>query len=232
MTTNRRRFTLIELLVTIAVIMILFAMLIPSLALAREKSKRTVCTSNQRQLGVAIATWSLNRDRDLPKDGRNNGSTEAFIGDLFRRNWVDDIDLPDEMYQCPSNPFFGKDSVSSHGVSGKWDYRTSYYYLGNGHKSASNWERDWQDRPQRLTDTDPSYRILLSDKVKYVAQTTSFQINHTGFSNSLVDGAMQVYLDGHGTWKGDFPQLAWVGTTSNHNAGHRYKSAKWGHYWW
>jgi hypothetical protein len=213
-------------------IIILVAMLMPSLSLAREKAKRTACMSNQRQIGVAIATWSLNRDRDLPKDGRNNGGTNAFIGDLFRRDWVDDIALADEMYQCPSNPFIGRDSVSSHGVSGKWDLRTSYYYLGNGHKSAANWERNWEERPQRLTDADPSDRIILSDKVKYIASTTTFQINHTGFTNSLVDGAMQVYLDGHSTWKSDFQPLDWLGSDSNHSAGHRYETATWGHFWW
>jgi prepilin-type N-terminal cleavage/methylation domain-containing protein len=75
----RRAFTLIELLVVIAIIALLVAILLPSLCQAREAGRKTLCSSNLRQLGTAYNTYAADfQDRIASFTWQANQSNSNF----------------------------------------------------------------------------------------------------------------------------------------------------------
>src|SRR5580765_2240085 len=71
----RIAFTLIELLVVIAIIAILAALLLPALAGAKERAKRTGCVNNMRQFHLAAQMYANDHNQYLPN---NNSDSTVF----------------------------------------------------------------------------------------------------------------------------------------------------------
>jgi len=66
---TKKGFTLVELLVVISIIAILLAVLIPSLQKARELAKRTICSTQVKQIGVGMAGYVMMYDDKMPWSG-------------------------------------------------------------------------------------------------------------------------------------------------------------------
>jgi type II secretory pathway pseudopilin PulG len=63
---RRRRFTLLELMAMIAIIVILFSLLFPSVMRARHVANSAVCLSKLKQLDVATRTYAMGNRATLP----------------------------------------------------------------------------------------------------------------------------------------------------------------------
>ena len=223
--TKQAGFTLIELLVVIAIIAILASLLLPALALAKERAKRTRCMSNIRQVGVAAHMYAGDfQDFLPPMSGRGPGGGLAtgnwpwdmptsVVTNMLQRGFVRDI-----LY-CPSFAKQNDDAL--------WDFTPNFKVLGYAFATKDSPRVIATNRFEKLRATliqtaagdiiiEPTDAVIIADATLSATANlnnpaaNNFTEVRGGWSeihssphlaDSIPDGGNMLFMDGHAEWR-------------------------------
>jgi type II secretory pathway pseudopilin PulG len=109
----RHALTLVETLLVIAIIAVLLALLLPAVQAAREAARRTSCSSNLRQIGLAMHLYESNHGV-LPPGHVGGGFSQlvAMLPYVERQNVYDLIDFSQDILFA--NPIVRQTSVPTY----------------------------------------------------------------------------------------------------------------------
>ena len=191
---SRRRFrwgfTLVELLVVTAIICVLAALLLPALQAARERGRRAVCLSNQRQIYVAAVSFTSDHNGILPPSFSPFGGVMPKVSIKPSQSWG-----PQTGLQPAGTPFtWAADFIQSYFAlpltnGCQLTSMRNVLYCPSGYHTASN---------IRVADGTP----MQETEIDYAVSGASVAHADNGFNGAYAlmkaDGYWQTPTDGRG----------------------------------
>ncbi|CAN5792879.1 DUF1559 domain-containing protein [soil metagenome] len=159
-------FTLVELLITIGIIGVLAALLFPALKRGTESANKAKCSSNLRQLGIAVHSYVSEHDGWMPPMRYPYNYTwwpDAISAYLTDKPWKQSIETTSAVFHCPSGskdwPYKGT-SIEIAGVN--YAYNARIGYIVNGDPTGTS---------TVAVPLSPSYRLRKLAGCKYATKT-------------------------------------------------------------
>lgn len=207
-----RGFSLIELLVVIGIIIMLMAIILPVLSDARDRSRRIVCMSNLKEIGVATFFYAEDHDDSLPNNldsdhpytayneiySFSNGKAKPLkLACLYVEGLIDP-----RLFYCPSSNTKYKDycdpepwgtlpqniNMPPLGNGNQW-IRTSYYYYPQSTKTDS---MGFPEVADKITILDHR-KSMVTDNMWTWSEVPHF----TGSQRNIRKVICAVFGDGH-----------------------------------
>jgi len=221
-------FSVTELLVVIAVILMLAALLLPAISLAKTKSQRATCASNLHQIDLAIRMYTDDNKDTLPLLGPPSSGGDT-VWEAFRpmvQNYLgvhSQATSADKIFICPADTFTtmfvfssppDHESLSRGGPAYQNTLTNFTSYIFNGFNTKTN--------PACPGIAGSRLGSLRNPKTVLVAEGSAFE----GFSwhkpqKELLfrDSLNEVgYVDGHV----DFVKIFWNGSSAESGFTYHY----------
>lgn len=153
---SRFGFTLVELLVVIAIIGVLIALLLPAVQAAREAARRSQCSNNLKQLGLALQNYHDTNSAFPMLRGNGPYSTYNAMGWIGLLPYMEQAALYSQIGDAPNNSvyswtttflpwqmkvpgFYCPSDPTSDSASGTGPIRTRSYRMSLGDTINDNW---------------------------------------------------------------------------------------------
>ncbi|MBI1368828.1 MAG: prepilin-type N-terminal cleavage/methylation domain-containing protein [Planctomycetes bacterium] len=219
----RHGFTLIELLVVVAIIALLIAILLPSLARAREMAKRVACLAQEAQIHKAMTIYATsNRNELIPCRGRTVVDAMNPLGgggwssaEDAKVDWIAAMAqvglainkgqapggnyLPAPVWNCPSRKYESQ-------WEGTGQMAISYHYLGGMEKWTSPFGEFKARSPSDFDSARPSWALIVDAVAKIDGVWGGGRASMYGDMPQHRDadpwpvGGNEVFADGSGSW--------------------------------
>jgi prepilin-type N-terminal cleavage/methylation domain-containing protein/prepilin-type processing-associated H-X9-DG protein len=181
MSRQKLGFTLVELLVVIAIIGMLVALLLPAVQAAREAARRSQCSNNMKQLGIAVQNYADVNRSALPASGYSCCWGTWLVGLM---PYIEQKNLFDQY------KFFGAVQNQAGNAVSQTDTSTRYGGLPN----------QVVTKQQIQAYTCPSDSITASPSIisgitfhNYVANNGNTTVNRTVTFGKKLDGKDNIY---------------------------------------
>jgi prepilin-type N-terminal cleavage/methylation domain-containing protein len=110
----RKGFTLIELLIVVSIIAVLAGLLFPALSMVKKQVNVVKCSSNLRQIALAIEVYRQQNEDRFPYFLMSGHAGDPGTANLMA------MDMPAKIFQCPFDKTHGQTKTMGRRTTGGW----------------------------------------------------------------------------------------------------------------